>query len=62
MALQQKCVERGMLLIVDEALTALGRIGLMFAFERDGVVSDILTLSKTLGPVSRSRRWCAQTH
>lgn len=47
--LKEKCVERGMLLIVDEAQTALGRTGLMFAFERDGVVPDILTLSKTLG-------------
>jgi 2,2-dialkylglycine decarboxylase (pyruvate) len=48
-ALQAKCVERGMLLILDEAQTGLGRTGAMFAFERDGVVPDILTLSKTLG-------------
>jgi 2,2-dialkylglycine decarboxylase (pyruvate) len=27
----------------------MGRTGTMFAFERDGVVPDILTLSKTLG-------------
>ena len=38
-----------MLLILDEAQTGLGRTGAMFAFERDGVVPDILTLSKTLG-------------
>ncbi len=48
-ALRQKCTERGMLLILDEAQTGIGRTGLMFAFERDGVVPDILTLSKTLG-------------
>lgn len=48
-ALRDKCVERGMLLVVDEAQTGLGRTGAMFAFERDGVVPDILTLSKTLG-------------
>ncbi|ROO84722.1 2,2-dialkylglycine decarboxylase (pyruvate) [Actinocorallia herbida] len=48
-ALKDKCVERGMLLILDEAQTGLGRTGAMFAFERDGVVPDILTLSKTLG-------------
>ncbi len=48
-ALKTKCVERGMLLILDEAQTGLGRTGAMFAFERDGVVPDILTLSKTLG-------------
>jgi 2,2-dialkylglycine decarboxylase (pyruvate) len=38
-----------MLLIFDEAQTALGRTGDMYAFERDGVVPDIITLSKTLG-------------
>jgi len=48
-ALQTKCRERGMLLIIDEAQTGLGRTGRMFAFERDGIVPDILTLSKTLG-------------
>jgi len=48
-ALKKKCAERGMLLILDEAQTALGRTGTMFAFERDGVTPDILVLSKTLG-------------
>lgn len=48
-ALKRKCEQRGMLLILDEAQTGIGRTGQMFAFERDGVVPDILTLSKTLG-------------
>jgi len=48
-ALKQKCRERGMLLILDEAQTGVGRTGDMFAFQRDGVVPDILTLSKTIG-------------
>ncbi|SFN34426.1 2,2-dialkylglycine decarboxylase (pyruvate) [Pseudonocardia ammonioxydans] len=48
-ALRDKCHERGMLLIVDEAQTGLCRTGDWYAFERDGVVPDILTLSKTLG-------------
>jgi 2,2-dialkylglycine decarboxylase (pyruvate) len=48
-ALQAHCRARGMLLILDEAQTGIGRTGLMFAFERDNVVPDILTLSKTLG-------------
>jgi len=47
--LKDKCDERGMLLVLDEAQTGVGRTGLMFAFERDGVVPDILTLSKTIG-------------
>ena len=48
-ALKAKCSERGMLLILDEAQTGVGRTGLMFACQRDGVAPDILTLSKTLG-------------
>ncbi|MEV0057864.1 aspartate aminotransferase family protein [Saccharopolyspora shandongensis] len=48
-ALRDKCRERGMLLILDEAQTGLCRTGDWYAFERDGVVPDILTLSKTLG-------------
>ena len=48
-ALAAKCRERGMLLIFDEAQTGLGRTGDLFACQRDGVVPDFLTLSKTLG-------------
>ncbi|MBT7978256.1 MAG: aminotransferase class III-fold pyridoxal phosphate-dependent enzyme, partial [Rhodospirillaceae bacterium] len=51
-ALRDKAHERGMLLILDEAQTGMGRTGDNFAFQRDGpdgVVPDILCLSKTLG-------------
>src|SRR3990167_2559921 len=48
-ALKKHCEKRGMLLILDEAQTSLGRTGEMFAFERDKVVPDVLLLSKTLG-------------
>lgn len=44
-----ECKKRGMLTIMDEAQTGVGRTGQMFAFENEGVVPDILTLSKTLG-------------
>ena len=47
--LKKLCEERGLLLIMDEAQTGLGRLGSNFAFEQVGVVPDILTLSKTLG-------------
>nr|GAT44627.1 aminotransferase class-III [Mycena chlorophos] len=47
--LKEHCEARDMLLIVDEAQTGVGRTGKNFAFEHDGVVPDILTLSKTLG-------------
>ncbi len=47
--LKEMCDERGMLLIADEAQTGIGRTGTMYAFEPDGIVPDLLTLSKTLG-------------
>jgi len=47
--LKAKCEERGMLLIVDEAQTAFGRLGADFASDIFGVEPDIMTLSKTLG-------------
>src|SRR5436190_711672 len=48
-ALARLCAERDMQLIFDEAQTGLGRTGTLFACERDGVVPQYLTLSKTLG-------------
>lgn len=48
-ALKKHCEKRGMLLIVDEAQTGVGRCGDLFAINHEGVVPDILTLSKTLG-------------
>ena len=47
-ALKRKCEERGMLLILDEAQTGVGRTGDMFAYQRDGVTPDIMTLSKQI--------------
>ena len=47
--LKRKCEERGMLLILDEAQTAFGRLGANFAFELFDVEPDLLSLSKTLG-------------
>ena len=60
-ALRTMCAERGMLLIVDEAQTGLCRTGDVYAFERDGVIPDILTLSKTLGAGSAARRGASPT-
>lgn len=47
--LRRMAVEREMLLILDEAQTGLGRVGAWFAFQQDGIVPHLLTLSKTLG-------------
>jgi 2,2-dialkylglycine decarboxylase (pyruvate) len=43
------CAERGLLLILDECQTGLGRLGALYGFELFGVVPDFVTLSKTLG-------------
>ncbi|KAI1281498.1 pyridoxal phosphate-dependent transferase [Xylaria sp. FL0933] len=45
----EECRKRGMLVIMDEAQTGVGRTGKMFAFEYDEITPDILCLSKTLG-------------
>jgi 2,2-dialkylglycine decarboxylase (pyruvate) len=47
--LKELCRARGMLLILDESQTALGRLGANFAFEIYETEPDILTISKTLG-------------
>jgi 4-aminobutyrate aminotransferase and related aminotransferases len=48
-AAAERARARGMLVIVDEAQTGLGRTGKLFDCEYDGVVPDFITLSKTLG-------------
>jgi len=47
--LRNRCNETGTLLIFDEIQTGLGRTGYMFAFEKYGVIPDILLLAKGLG-------------
>jgi acetylornithine/succinyldiaminopimelate/putrescine aminotransferase len=48
-ALRNKCNEVGALLIFDEIQCGMGRAGRTFAFERTGIVPDVLTLGKALG-------------
>ncbi|MDI3256501.1 MAG: aspartate aminotransferase family protein [Kyrpidia sp.] len=48
-AAREICDRTGALLILDEVQTGLGRTGVWFAAEREGVVPDILCLAKALG-------------
>ena len=47
--LAQAVHERDMLLIIDEAQAGLGKLGTMFACEQEGVVPDLMTISKHFG-------------
>ena len=47
--LRDRCTETGTLLILDEIQTGYGRTGKLFAFEKYGIVPDILLLAKGMG-------------
>jgi predicted acetylornithine/succinylornithine family transaminase len=48
-AVRRLCDERGLLMMVDEVQTGLGRTGRWFGFEHFGVRPDVVTLAKALG-------------
>ncbi|MGH9150921.1 MAG: aminotransferase class III-fold pyridoxal phosphate-dependent enzyme, partial [Acidimicrobiales bacterium] len=43
------CDERGVILMVDEVQTGLGRTGRWFAFQHAGIHPDVVTVAKALG-------------
>jgi predicted acetylornithine/succinylornithine family transaminase len=47
--LRELCDDRGVLMLVDEVQTGLGRTGAWFAFQHSDVVPDIVTIAKALG-------------
>jgi acetylornithine/N-succinyldiaminopimelate aminotransferase len=48
-ALRQLCDQNGLLLVLDEVQTGIGRTGELFAYQRTGVTPDIMALAKALG-------------
>ena len=43
------CDEKGLLLILDEIQTGIGRLGTLFGYEQFGVEPDVMTLAKAMG-------------
>ncbi len=48
-SLRQLCDRRGVLLILDEVQTGMGRTGRWFAYQHQGAIPDILTCAKAAG-------------
>lgn len=48
-ALRELCTERGLLLMVDEVQTGMGRTGKPFAFQHEGILPDAISVAKALG-------------
>jgi len=48
-AVRDICDKRGILMILDEVQTGMGRTGSLFAYEQHGIKPDIMTLAKALG-------------
>jgi acetylornithine/N-succinyldiaminopimelate aminotransferase len=48
-SLRELCDQHGLLLVFDEVQTGIGRTGSFFAYQRSGVVPDIMGIAKAIG-------------
>ncbi|KKO78777.1 acetylornithine aminotransferase [Corynebacterium minutissimum] len=48
-AVRELCTKHGILMVVDEVQTGVGRTGDFFAFQHEGILPDVITMAKGLG-------------
>lgn len=48
-AVRNWCTEKGILMVLDEVQTGIGRLGTLFGYEQFGIEPDVMTLAKGLG-------------
>jgi acetylornithine/N-succinyldiaminopimelate aminotransferase len=48
-AIREICDEEGLLLVVDEVQTGVGRTGALFAYEHSGIRPDVMAIAKGIG-------------
>lgn len=48
-AVRELCTSHGILMVVDEVQTGVGRTGYFFAHQQEGIVPDVVTMAKGLG-------------
>jgi acetylornithine/N-succinyldiaminopimelate aminotransferase len=48
-AVREWCTQQGILLILDEIQTGVGRLGTMWGYEQFGIEPDVMTIAKAMG-------------
>lgn len=58
-ALRDYCRQKDLLLLIDEVQTGVGRTGALYAFQKFGIMPDVITTAKGLGGGLPSGPACA---